>query len=218
MKKILLTCLAMFIFVLPSFSQANKNCIALGLSFDPRHNESIYPGGGGIPFAIQSTDKGIGVSPSVGWYASKNFELGISAYLGNQNLNSGYDTLFSGIIKNSGGGINLFGIKYFPINNFVSFFISSGISYHKTHSEYLYHYPDRDISQGSKSHGYGLGFSSGISFFPIKRLQLSASVGNLSAGWSISRDKDTNEITEKGWNYNFRFDLSTIVFGINYLL
>jgi hypothetical protein len=218
MKKIFLIGLATFVIAGPSFAQVHKNSIALGLFLNPYHSEQLYGAGNLVPGVINSSDKGIEIRPSVGWFVNKNFELGISAGFGHQNLKVDMDTTLSGTIKYSGISFSLYGNKYFRVNDITSFYLLSSIAYQQNHSDSFNHYPGQDFSSSDISHGYTIGVAPGISFFPVKRLQLSASVGSLSAGWSITRDKQTDEITDKGWNYGLRVDLSTIVLGISYLL
>ena len=201
-----------------SIAQFNKHDVKLGLQLHPYHNEHDTPIYQGAAFS-HNKSHGIDIMPEIGWFISDKTELGIGAGFSWYKDSNSFDSL----LERHGDGRSLnftvYGRRYFSLNEKVALFLSGSINYSRgiSHSDIMYYSPVSEYRTDYNITGYAIGIAPGLSYFPVKKIQLSTSFGNLSFSRNNTHSK-TDNTDSISRTYGLNVSLNSLSFGIHYFL
>ena len=187
--------ISLFLMVFPHFSKAQfkKHDVSLGLQFHPYHNEQDFPIYQGNAFSNYE-NRGFDIMPAIGWFIADKTELGTGIGFRWYKDYQSFDSLLERHADGRSINFTVYGRRYFVLNEKAALFLSGSINFSRgiSYSDIIYFSPLSDNSTNYKTFGYTVGIAPGLSFFPVKKLQLITSFGNLSYSRNNMHSKTDN--------------------------
>jgi len=183
MKKIILVVLLCGTAIQTSFAQTEKGSQNIGVSFGVYTNNSTASGtdyNTGIVTDYKSKNTSYSIAPSYSYFVADKLDIGITA--GYSYYNSNYDTYYASAIKQTDqkytGGIFL--RKYILFKDKIGIRTGPIFEYSKNTQK-----ANQTLLSGEQTHfernyeTYSGGVRLDVVYFPIKKIGLAASVGNI---------------------------------------
>ena len=151
---------------------------------------------------IYSKTNSTNFTPSVGYFVSDNLEIGIKFDVNSTKVNSTFnDSTIEN--KNNSVGFGIYGLKYFPVNNWFAFTgglelgLMNGTGNLQTFKYTKYY------TVGYTTNSFGGAANFGMAFTPVNRLAIQANIIGLGAQSGTIQNED------------YTPDVNTSNFGLN---
>ena len=142
-------------------------------------------------------------TPSVGYFVSDNLEIGLKLDVNSTKVNETTTSTYKTEDKNSSVGFGIYGLKYFPVNNWFAFTGGLDLGLMNGNGNLLTYSGSNSTTVGYTSNSFGGAANFGMAFTPVNRLAIQANIIGLGA---VSGTRN---------NENGVADVNTSDFGLN---
>ena len=178
--------------------------VRLGLGYDATKGE--------LPASVTDTKTNFSIAPALGYFVADNLEIGVEANITNstEKISSSLSVQKTTIPKT---GFNIYGQKYFPVNNWFSFTGKAyvGLNFGNfTDNTTVGGVTTSPTASNGTINGFGGGLAAGFAFTPINNFAITATLANLSVNSWTKDPKGADDVE----NYT-EINLATIAQSAN---
>ena len=142
-------------------------------------------------------------TPSVGYFVSDNLEIGLKLDVNSTKVNS---TLNDSTIenKNNSVGFGIYGLKYFPVNNWFAFTggVELGLTNGTGNLQTIYKSNSSTKIVGYATNSFGGAANFGMAFTPVNRLAIQANIIGLGAVSGTINKEDGPDVNTSDFGLN----------------